>query len=83
MPTTSDFIQPTQTQEHFSSRKFIILASVFVVSALFGWFRPEFVGTFSVLTGFWLVLLGIYFGANVSDSFVKGKVKAMMNNTKS
>lgn len=55
--------------ERLSSRKFLSLVAVFVASCVFGWFRPEFVGTFQNLSTFWIMILGIYFGANVTEKW--------------
>jgi len=60
---------PEATQERLSSRKFMALVATFIASCIFGWFKPEFVGSFSILSTFWVLLLGIYFGANVTQRY--------------
>lgn len=56
-------------QERLSSRKFLSLVGVFCMSCVFGWFRPEFVGDAQALFTFWVFLLSIYFGANVTEKY--------------
>jgi len=56
--------------ERLSSRKFMSLVGVFLGSFAIAWFKPEFVGNAGTLFNFWTMLLGIYFGANVTEKFV-------------
>lgn len=60
-------------EERMSSRKFLSLVGVFLASCLFAWFRPEFVGNGANLFTFWVLLLSIYFGANVTEKYHKIK----------
>jgi hypothetical protein len=61
-------------REKLKSRKFIALAATWAASFALAWFKTEFVGTAQNLFNFWVLLLGIYFGADVGDKIVK-KVK--------
>lgn len=56
-------------EKRMSSRKWLSLVGVFLASCAFGWFKPEFVGTAATLFNFWLILLGLYFGANVAEKY--------------
>ena len=58
-----------QSPERLSSRKFMSCIGVFLASGVFGWFKPEFVGTAQVLFTFWTLLFAIYFGANVTSRY--------------
>lgn len=56
-----------------SQRKFTLVTLSFVMSSVFGWFKPEFVGDAQTLFNFWIFLIGLYFGANVVQKYNEKK----------
>ena len=62
-----------ETKERLSSRKFLSLVGLFTMSSIFAWFHPDFVGGAQTLFNFWIFLIGLYFGANISEKYFTSK----------
>ncbi len=63
------------TASTFASRKFLVALVIFAASLVLAFFRPEFVGNGQTLFNFWIFLIGLYFGGNIGEHIVKGKMK--------
>jgi hypothetical protein len=58
---------PNGAKIKFASRKFLLVLLMWGSSFFVCLYNPEFVGTLQNATNFWLLLCGVYAGANVGE----------------